>query len=93
MPKQITLDELAIMINKGFMEQDKSLSEFKRDVESRFKEQGESLSGFKKEMYEFRDDTMVRFDRIEKKLDSLEDVVFNDHGRRLRKIENKLAIA
>ena len=82
MPTQITLDDLAVMINKGFKEQSKDLLGVKND-----------LSGFKKEMYKFRDDTMVRFDRIDKRFDSLEDVVFNDHGRRLRKIENKLAIA
>lgn len=93
MPKQITLDELAIMINKGFMEQDKSLSEFKRDVESRFKEQSNDLSVVKNDILEFKHETMARFDRIDKRFDSLEDVVFNDHGRRLRKIENKLAIA
>ncbi len=70
------------MINKGFKEQDKSLSEFKRDVESRFKEQGENLLEFKNEMHEFREE-----------FNSLSRVVYSDHGRRLRKIENKLAIA
>ena len=96
MPSQITLNDLAVMVNKGFKEQDKNLAEFKKEMLG-FKDEmygfRDEMYGFRDEMYRFRDETMGRFDRIEMRIDSLERVVINDHGRRLRKIENKLAIA
>ena len=109
----ISTDELAEMIAKGFKESQTNLREFKSEVRSSFKETKKELSGFKNEFSNFRSEvntfrseTNVRLQnieenmatkddiyRLEKRFDGLEKTVFNDHGRRLRKIETTLQIA
>lgn len=74
---KITLEDLALMVKKGFDSVDKRFD----DVYKRFDEIDKRF-----------DDMDKRFDRLEAKFDNLENTVYKDHGPRIRHIEKKLII-
>ncbi len=102
---KVTIDDLAIMIAKGFKETDDlavTVSGLAVTVANGFKGMDSLVikvdKGFKeikKEISGIKENMATKDDieRLEVKFDSLEKVVFKDHAPRLRRIESKLQIA
>ncbi|MDB5238703.1 MAG: hypothetical protein JWO00_38 [Candidatus Parcubacteria bacterium] len=95
--KEITLDDLAAMVSKGFLESRNELNEFKIEVRNEFTE---FRAEVKSEFTKFRAEVDGEFANVRKDIanlredvDDLRKTVLLDHGRRLRKIEHKLEIA
>ena len=80
------IDDLAVMVAKGFKESDINLMSLKKQMEVGFREANTNIESFRKEVNE-------RFDLFEDRTELLEKTLFNDHARRIRKIETKLQIA
>ena len=102
--QEVTLDDLARMVARGFKESDIKLIAFKDTVESRFEESDRKLEEFKsvvengfkesdKKLIALKDYMETRFDSIDERFDVIEKTVFHDHGKRIRRIETKLQIA
>lgn len=82
----VTIDELALMVKKGFDSVDKRFDAVDRrfeNLEMKFDKRCDSLE----EKFD------KRCDILESKFDSIENVVFKDHAPRLRRIEKNLEIA
>jgi hypothetical protein len=60
MPKNVTLDELAAMVARGFEEQGKRMDSFEIEL----KEFKSEMREFKNEMREFREDTNTSFAKL-----------------------------
>ncbi len=56
-----TLDNLAIMVHKGFVAQDKNLHDFKKEMYE-----------FRDEMYEFKQKTELNFMTLDSKIESVD---------------------
>ena len=79
------LDDLALMVAKGFREVDKRFEQ----VDKRFEQVDKRF-----EQIDARFDRLeTRFDRLEMSFHGLEKTVVNNHAVQLRKIESKLQIA
>ncbi len=91
--KEITLDDLAAMVSKGFKESQDNLNEFKIEIRNEFiqfrAEVKEEFADVKADIVGIRKDISDLRDDVE----DLRKTVILDHGRRFRKIENKLQIA
>jgi len=95
--QNITIDDLAAMIAKGFKETNGNLRAVDGRVgnlETRFDSLETRFDSLEGRVINIEENMATKDDihRLERKFDSLENVVFNDHGRRLRKIEHKLQI-
>jgi tetrahydromethanopterin S-methyltransferase subunit G len=86
---RITLEDLALMVKKGFDEVYKVMNKRFDEVDKRFEAVEKRLDAI-----ELHLDTMdKRLDHIEAKLESIDSVVFKDHAVRIRRVERKLAIS
>jgi archaellum component FlaC len=70
--KNITIDDLAIMVKKGFDGVDKRFD----GVDKRFEAIDKRFDGVDK-----------RFDKVEKRLDRIEKLILADHKERIEKLE------
>lgn len=89
---KVTIDELAVMINKGFKEVHAELSDMRGNISSLKSD----VSTLKSDVSILKSDVSIIKKDIRSlniKFDYLEDLVINNHGKRLRKIESKLQIA
>lgn len=84
--KDITINELAQEMRKGFVKLDKriedSVDELARSVASGFKEVDIRFSEIKEDIH-----------NVEYRIDNLERTIIKDHGTRLRRVERKLQLA
>ncbi len=81
---EVTIDELAIMIGKGF----RGVDEQFHKVDLRFDSLERRVSNIEENMA-MKDDIK----RLEVKFDGLERVAYKDHEPRLRRVERKLQVA
>jgi predicted nucleic acid-binding Zn-ribbon protein len=81
----ITIEDLAVMVKKGFDEMDRRFSKVDQkfiDIDERFDKIENRL-----------DHLEVRFDVLEEKFDNLSDVVVKNHSVRIKRTERHLAIS
>ncbi|GEM_PF-5675367 len=79
---KITLEELALMVKKGFDENSHQFRELRQEMDERF------------DAVDKRFDILeVKVDRLEVKMDNVESAVFKDHSTRIKRLERKLEIA
>lgn len=99
--KNITLDELAIMVQKGFMAQDKRIDEVIRTMQEGFKETDQRFTRLEKAVLELKsaqETTHDRLNAIEKVLGPLMLMVDvmnknnRDHEIRIARLEKKLLL-
>jgi len=69
--KEVTIDDLAMMVQRGFMETQKELAKTakKSEMDQRFKEVDK------------------RFDRMDKRFDKIEKLILSEHKERIEKLE------
>jgi uncharacterized coiled-coil DUF342 family protein len=79
---KVTIDDLAVMVAKGFKETNDNLVSFKAETINKFREINEKFK-----------ETNDNIGRLAQRFDELEDTVANNHGHRLRRIESKLQLA
>jgi hypothetical protein len=100
--QEITLDDLAAMVNKGFRETHdiitgirSDLAGFEDKTDSNFGVVGRRFLKIESSLEDLEENMASKDDicRFEKRLDTIEKDIFIDHGRRLRTIERKLQIA
>ena len=72
--KNITTEDLAIMIQKGFKETAK-----KEEVNQQFEGVNQQFEGVNQ-----------RFDRVEQRLEKIEKLILADHKRRIEKLEENV---
>jgi hypothetical protein len=81
--QKVTIDDLAVMIAKGFKESSNNLNEFKKEMYV-FRDE---VYKFKDEMYRFQKDTKAEFKELRSIL-SVNEYKLQNHEHRLCKIEN-----
>jgi hypothetical protein len=74
--KNITIDELAIMMNASFEDLRHNL--------------GKKIDDVKDELDDFKKETTNRFDTIEESLERIENVLIRDDRKRIERLEDKL---
>ncbi|MFA6601330.1 MAG: hypothetical protein WCT02_00485 [Candidatus Paceibacterota bacterium] len=91
----ITIDELALMVKKGFDEMGDRFAELRRDLD----QTNATLEAFVQstnksfEAVDKRFDVVdAKFDSFEARHESLEKVVIQDHAPRLKRLERKVQI-
>jgi archaellum component FlaC len=69
--KEVTIDDLAMMVQRGFMETAKKidLDSLSKSVDKRF------------------NDVDKRFDRMDKRFDKIEKLILSEHKERIEKLE------
>ena len=63
---EVTIDDLAIMIGKGFKESDSNLNTFKVEVSAMFRQQGDRISGVESGLSSLRSDMENGFAKVHK---------------------------
>ena len=101
----VSLEDLGIMIKKGFDEVGEQFREVYAkfdEVDSRFDDVDKRFTGIEKRLSKVEDDvsdikddmaTKGDISRLETRIDGLEKTVFTNYGNRLRKVEAKLRLA
>jgi len=72
--KNVTIDELAVMVKRGFDETAK-----KADMDFRFDQVDKRFEQMEK-----------RFNRVDERFDKIEKLILKDHKRRIEKLEDEL---
>ncbi|MCC2630302.1 MAG: hypothetical protein K0S38_111 [Candidatus Paceibacter sp.] len=81
--KNITIDELAIMMNASFEDLRHNLGKKIDDVK-------DELDDFKKETTNRFDTVDERLDRVDERLERIEDTMFREDRQRLERLEDKM---
>ncbi|MFZ3054621.1 MAG: hypothetical protein WA091_01380 [Minisyncoccales bacterium] len=77
--KEITIEDLAMMVQRGFTETKLDIETLSKSVDERFDLVDERFNLVNE-----------RFDKIDKKLDKIEKVVVLDHDHRIEKLEDDM---
>lgn len=80
--KQITLDSLAGMVQRGFIDIDKKFD----GVAKRFDDVGKRFDDVDKQF----DAVGKRFDQLEERFDNLEKIILHDHHDRIARLEDQV---
>jgi hypothetical protein len=75
--KKITIEDLAEMVQNGFIEVDNKFVELRQEMKEGFTEVRDELAGVK-----------ARLTAVERRLDD----VVDDHGHRLKRLEKKVGV-
>jgi len=93
--KKITIDDLAMMVQRGFNGTDEKMGKGFRDVDARFEKIDDSFEEVNSQFNEVR----IQFKEVNVRLDRIENIILKQHGQqieslelRIKRLEDTLAI-